>query len=99
HEGDLEALGWLELHHDAAPNLIVMGVNDGSVPQSITSDEFLPNALRGALGLQTSETRYARDAYLLQAIDRSRSLTLIAGRRGPEGDPLTPSRLLLACDA
>ncbi len=99
HEGDIEALGWLELHHDAAPNLIVMGVNDGSVPQSITSDEFLPNALRGALGLQTSETRYARDAYLLHAIDRSRSLTLIAGRRGPEGDPLTPSRLLLACDA
>jgi len=96
----IEMLGWLELHLDPAPALILLGVNDGRIPEAVSADLFLPDALRQALGLMRSnDRRYARDAYLLQAICRSREqLTIISGRRDARGEPLQPSRLLLACD-
>jgi ATP-dependent helicase/DNAse subunit B len=47
-----------------------------------------------------NERRYARDAYALSVLAASRErLTLVAGRFSSQGDPLTPSRLLFACDA
>jgi hypothetical protein len=95
----IEMLGWLELHLDPAPRLIVMGVNDGAIPAALIGDAFLPESLRTALGLVNNDRRYARDSYILQAILASRpETTLIAGRRSQTGEPLTPSRLLLACE-
>lgn len=94
----IELLGWLELPLDDAPVLIVTGFNDGHVPSFVNSDPFLPNALRRQLGLLDNDRRYARDAYALAALLGTRErLTLIAGRRSAEGDPLTPSRLAFAC--
>jgi hypothetical protein len=98
-DGQVEMLGWLELHLDPAPMLIVAGVNDGSIPSTKGADPFLPNSLRARLGLVTADRLYARDRYLLEAIVRSRRrCTLISGRRDSNGEPLAPSRLLLACD-
>lgn len=95
----IEMLGWLELHLDLAPALIITGCNDGQIPRTTGADPFLPDSLRSALKLADNNTRYARDAYLLQAILRSRpSITLITGRRSADGDSLSPSRLLLACE-
>ena len=97
--GSIEALGWLELHLDPAPALAILGFNDGIVPDAVTGHAFLPDSLRTALGLVNNARRYARDAYLLQAIVRSRpNLQLIVGRHSAQGDPLLPSRLLLACE-
>ncbi len=95
----IELLGWLELHLDPAPALIITGFNEGCVPQSTPPGPFLPDSLRSALGLPNNQQRYARDAYLLEAIRHSReSLTIILGRHSAQGDPLAPSRLLLACE-
>ena len=95
----IEMLGWLELHLDLAPALIITGVNDGDIPHSVLGDAFLPDSLRRGLGLMHNERRYARDAYLLRAILSSREqVTLISGRRSCDGMPLVPSRLLFACD-
>jgi len=95
--GQVEMLGWLELHHDPAPALVIAGFNDGAIPQAVLADAFLPDGLRSALGLLSNTRRYARDAYLLEAIRRSRThCTLVAGRAAADGEPLTPSRLLLA---
>jgi len=94
----IEMLGWLELPLDDAPALVVSGMNEGRVPGSLNSDLFLPNALRKHLGLVDNDRRWARDAYATSLLVASRrDLTLIAGRRDDEGDPLAPSRLLLAC--
>jgi ATP-dependent helicase/nuclease subunit B len=94
----IELLGWLELPLDDAPALVVSGFNDGFVPSFINSDPFLPNGLRRQLGLLDNDRRYARDAYALAVLIGSRrELTLIAGRRSADGDPLTPSRLAFAC--
>ena len=95
----VEMLGWLELPLDDAPALVVTGMNEGLVPGSLTADLFLPNRLRQALGIEDNDRRYARDLYALSVLAGSRAeLKLIAGRRSPDGDPLIPSRLLMAIE-
>lgn len=99
-ENAIEMLGWLELPLDDAPALIVTGFNEGLIPQSKNADAFLPDGVRRILGLTDNSRRLARDAYALTAILSSRpDVVFIAGRRGAEGEPLLPSRLLLSCDA
>jgi RecB family exonuclease/inactivated superfamily I helicase len=95
--GAVEVLGWLELPLDDAAGLIVTGLNEGMVPSVGSADLFLPDRLRGALGLEDNDRRYARDNYALNLLAASRRLKLVAGRRGLEGEPLVPSRLLFAC--
>jgi ATP-dependent helicase/nuclease subunit B len=104
--GALELNGWLELLWEDAPHLVVAGLNDGRVPDAIAGDVFLPEAIRGPLGLKTNAVRLARDAYLLAALaawrDGSSSeaggrLDVLVGKVAAAGDPLRPSRLLLRC--
>lgn len=95
----VELVGWLEIHLDDAPNLIVTGVNEPFLPEAVNADAFLPNSLRSRLGLQDNRTRLARDAYRLCAVLNSRErVALLAGRRDARGDPLGPSRLLFTSE-
>jgi ATP-dependent helicase/nuclease subunit B len=100
--GAVELLGWLELLWEDAPHLVVAGFNDGCVPEAVTGDAFVPEALREKLGLKTNATRLARDAYLLAAMAACREgtgrLDLLVGRVSTAGEPLRPSRLLLLCE-
>ena len=45
-ETAVEMLGWLELTLDDAPVLILTGMHDGIVPESVNGDAFLPNQSR-----------------------------------------------------
>jgi hypothetical protein len=93
----LEMLGWLELHLDDAPVLVITGLSDEAVPGRAGGDPFLPDRLRRDLGLPHDAWRHGRDAYLLEAALRPRAEThLLVARRNGEGDPLRPSRLLLS---
>ncbi len=95
----IEMLGWLELSLDDAPALIVTGMHDGVVPESVNSDAFLPNGLRRRLGTMDNDRRYARDAYAMQVLLHSRQdVRFVVGRTNIDGDPLVPSRLLMACE-
>jgi len=95
--GAIDLVGWLELPLDDAPAVVVAGVNEPGLPESVNADSFLPDGLRARLGLVDNARRYARDAFHLTALVHSRRrLTLIAGRRGAGGDPLRLSRLLMA---
>ncbi len=95
----VEVLGYLELPLDDAPVTIITGFNEGAIPSSRTSDALLPDTLRARLGMSDNRARYARDLYVLHTLTREKPGTvLIAGRRSAEGDPLLPSRLMLACD-
>jgi ATP-dependent helicase/nuclease subunit B len=101
-EHALDLLGWLELLWEDAPHLVIAGLNDGRVPDAIVGDVFLPEALRGRLGLKTNAERFARDAYLLTALAAWRHgaagrLDVLLGKTSASGDPLRPSRLLLRC--
>ena len=96
--GALELHGWLELLFEDAPHLAVAGLNDGFVPESAPGDAFLPESMRVKLGLKTNAGRFARDAYLLQALAACRPrLDVVLGKTAAAGEPLRPSRLLLQC--
>lgn len=93
----IEMLGWLELAVDDAPHAFIVGVNEGALPESVNADTFLPDSLREQLGISCNATRYARDAVHLMSLIESRvTVRLITGRMNESGDPLRPSRLLLA---
>jgi hypothetical protein len=99
-ESAIEMLGWLELTLDDTPILMLTGMHDGIVPESVNGDAFLPNQLRSQLGLMDNARRYARDAYAMLAMLHTRERTeLILNHLSLEGDPQTPSRLLLAVPA
>jgi ATP-dependent exoDNAse (exonuclease V) beta subunit len=98
-ENAIEMIGWLDLSLDDAPVLLLTGVHDGTVPESVNGDAFLPNKIRSVLGLIDNTRRYARDHYSLHVLKQSREhFRIITNHHGVEGDPQTPSRLLLAMD-
>jgi ATP-dependent exoDNAse (exonuclease V) beta subunit len=93
----IEMIGWLELALDDAPVLMLSGMHDGVIPESLNSDAFLPNQLRSRLGLIDNARRYARDAYVMMTILKTREqVEFILNRLNSDGDPQTPSRLLLS---
>ncbi len=93
----VEMIGWLDLPLDDAPVLILTGVHDGTVPESVNGDAFLPNEIRRDLGLMDNARRYARDSYSMHVCLNSRShIRVITNHYSVQGEPLTPSRLLLA---
>lgn len=99
---DIDLQGWLELLWEDAPHLIVTGMNDHVVPEAIIGHAFLPDSARRALGIPNNDDRFARDAYLLDSLIRTRKedggrVDLIFGRQSESGDPLRPSRLLFQC--
>jgi len=89
----IEVLGWLELPLDPAPLLIVTDFVEGAVPTAPAADPFLPDSLRARLGLESDQTRAARDAYVAATLVATRSVDFISPRRTAEGDPRFPSRL------
>ncbi len=97
----VELLGLLELPMDDAERVVVVGVNEGAVPQPIADHPMLPRAVRAELGLHGDDDRLARDLLLLTSVVASRpagACLLVAGRVGATGDPLMPSRLLVRGD-
>jgi len=93
----IEMLGWLDIALDDAPVLMLTGMHDGVIPESVNSDAFLPNRLRSELGLLDNARRYARDAYVMMTCLHTREqVEFIMNRLSAVGDPLTPSRLMMA---
>jgi ATP-dependent helicase/nuclease subunit B len=101
HDADALALqGWLELQWESADTLVIAGMNEGYVPDSVVGDVFLPDMPREKLGLKSNRRRFARDIYLMTSIIESRKngkLFCIAGKTDVSGDPLKPSRLFFLC--
>lgn len=98
--GDVELLGWLESPWIEAGRMGVCGCVEGLLPTRVDGHAFLPDSFRQALGLAHNAIRFARDAYLLQALLASRSvadLRFSFSRFDQEGSPSLPSSLLLRC--
>ena len=97
----IETMGWLEAMTTCAPCLIVVGMSADLVGGNNPGDTFFPDTLRGAMGLETIDRRLARDAHAITAMQKARAghgdMTWIVARKNIDGDPLTPSPLLLRC--
>ncbi len=99
---DIDLEGWLELHWNDAPHLILTGFNEGRIPDSVVGHPFLPDLARRALGLSHNSRRLARDAYLLSAMLASRNhegslCRIVLGKTSARNDVIKPSRLLFFC--
>ncbi len=95
----VDMIGWLELALDDAPMAIILDLSEGVVPSRVAGHPLLPGRVRGRLGLETDESRAARDAYLLQWVARSRRLVRVfVPRRSARADAMTPSRLFFRGD-
>lgn len=99
--GAIEALGWLELALEGAPNLLLIGLNDGWVPQNERLNPIWGSEDGGEAQNSRSRVRLARDVHALTAIALSRNvagaqagLCAISLRNAAGDDPLRPSRLL-----
>ena len=98
-EAAIELMGALDLQMDDAPVLVFAGFNEGNIPASRNADAFLPDGLRAGLGLTDNARRYARDVFLVNALIRSRAkLVVLAAKKSFDHSPMSPSRLMLACD-
>lgn len=99
-EGTFTAEGWLELAMHPAKRLLLIGMQEGAVPPPLPQDPLLPRQLREDLGLKSDRDWLARDAYLFHNLIRSRApgdVRVWVMKRGRDGSPLLPSRLLFAC--
>lgn len=95
--GDLP--GWNELSYCRGTHIILCGMHDDCVPARPLTDIFLPDALRCSVGITSSESRTARDAFLLTALLHSHPgrVRFIVARSRADGAPPAPSSLLLRC--
>ena len=99
---EVDLQGWIELLWEDAPLLIVTGMNDHAVPESVIGHSFLPDTARQILGVPCNDDRFSRDAYFLTSMIHSRNrpgeeIKLLFGSTNSGGDPLRPSRLLFQC--
>lgn len=89
--------GWLEAPWLPEAKLVLCGLTEGQLPQSLDGDPFLPDSICPELRLSHNEQRLARDAYLLDALLASRTadeVRLSFSKYNHDGDPNKPSRLL-----
>lgn len=94
----IRAEGWLEMPFIDASKVVVSGMNEGAVPESVLGHAFVPDSLRGELGLYTNEDRAARDAFVLREAFACRTpgdVTISFHTLAPDSSVLKPSRLLL----
>ena len=95
----IDTVGWLEGMVADTPHLIVVGLSSDIGGSNNPSDAFFPDSLLEALGLESIDRRMSRDAHAITAMQQHRcdygSVKWIVGRKSREGDPLSPSPLLL----
>lgn len=97
----IDLLGWAELAWEDAPVLLVAGMHEHAVPESVTGDIFLPNSARRELGVRDNDYLLARDLYMMHVLLHCRSernIHFLVNRKSRNGDPLKPSRLLFQCE-
>jgi ATP-dependent helicase/nuclease subunit B len=96
--------GWLDARFDESPAIILVGFNEGIIPESKSSHTFLPDTIRRDLAIEDNARRYARDAYFLSVIlenhsPAERQVRILFARGGSDGGSMLPSRLLLMGDS
>lgn len=91
--------GWMELPFLDADELLIAGLQEGCVPESVVGHPFLPDELRRGLGLPDNASRTARDRAILDialSCRRPGAVRLFFHAIDSAGNVLKPSRLLFA---
>ena len=93
----VEITGFLDLPFRNAERIILCGMNEGVLPESIRPTNFLNDTKRKILGLPDNALRFARDCFYLYTIlkDAPRSEFIVC-RTDEKGAPLRASTLFFA---
>jgi|GEM_PF-5140593 len=90
----IEILGWLELNLDDSEYKFITGINSGNLPEFISNDPFMPEALRDKLGIRTNKFRYLRDKYILYSLMLDKKNIFLSSKYSLTDEKLFPSKLL-----
>ena len=93
----LATTGWLEVPWCPDDEIVIAGFNEGCVPENVVGHPFVPDSLRGELGLTTNARREARDSFIFaQAVGCRRKGSVLVHLHQISGDKnvMKPSRIL-----
>ena len=93
----LATTGWLEVPWCAEDELVIAGFNEGCVPENVVGHPFVPNRLRGELGLVTNDRRAMRDSFVFAealACRTSDRVTVHLHQIAGDKNVMKPSRIL-----
>jgi ATP-dependent helicase/nuclease subunit B len=98
-EGDplngIQIMGLLESRNLNFERVIVLGLNEGIVPQASTGTTFIPDSLRRAYGLPVLENQDAISAYMFyRLIQRTKSIDFVYNSLTDESNSGEPSRFI-----
>lgn len=90
----VEITGFLDLPFRSAERIILCGVNEGILPETIVSTNFLNDTMRKKLGMPDNAQRFARDCFYLYTIlkDAPESEFIVC-KTDEKGMPLRASTL------
>lgn len=98
-EGDplngIQIMGLLESRNLNFDRVIILGLNEGIVPQASTSTTFIPDSLRRVYGLPVLENQDAISAYMFyRLIQRAKNLDFVYNSLTDESNSGEPSRFI-----
>ena len=98
-EGDpltgIQVMGLLESRNLNFDRVIILGLNEGIVPQASTGTTFIPDSLRRAYGLPVLENQDAISAYMFyRLIQRSKNIDFVYNSLTDESNSGEPSRFI-----
>lgn len=98
-EGDplngIQIMGLLESRNLNFDRVIILGLNEGIVPQASTGTTFIPDSLRRVYGLPVLENQDAISAYMFyRLIQRSKNIDFVYNSLTDESNSGEPSRFI-----
>ena len=98
-EGDplsgIQIMGLLESRNLNFDKIIVLGLNEGIIPQASTGNTFIPDSLRRAYGLPVLENQDAISAYMFyRLIQRTKNIDFVYNSLTDESNSGEPSRFI-----
>lgn len=91
----IQIMGLLESRNLNFDRVIVLGLNEGIVPQASTGTTFIPDSLRRAYGLPVLENQDAISAYMFyRLIQRANNIDFIYNSLTDESNSGEPSRFI-----
>ncbi|EEI93740.1 hypothetical protein HMPREF0765_0593 [Sphingobacterium spiritivorum ATCC 33300] len=91
----LQVMGLLETRNLNFDHVVILGLNDGIIPQNSVGNSFIPDSLRRAYGLPVLENQDAISAYIFyRLVQRAQKLSFVYNSLTDESNTGEPSRFL-----
>jgi ATP-dependent helicase/nuclease subunit B len=91
----IQVMGLLETRNLNFENVVILGLNDGTIPKTTIGNSFIPDSLRRVYGLPVLENQDAISAYMFyRLIQRAEKISVVYNSLTDESNSGEPSRFL-----